>query len=306
MAPHPVPEGCQVIVLSPLQIHFSQTRIRSEFQDGRFVDDTLAEITGVLWRPSGDVSDPQGEPIADPVPVGEAALKGEKLHDLFAAAGQSVLYDGAAKPSKEETEPGSTPRPIVMLQCPFPYLEVTKWRCKLREPDGAPKLDPKTGLELYSHEERWFTFDNRRLYVLQRAAAALWPLEVRCKIAEVPGTLARTRELRKFDTRTFGCSIVVGRRDDPDPAPWSWRLSVGLPEEEQPEEGVAKAPGLRWRGGRGGAVANARRRAPKADAEEDDDDDEQPRNECIRNVLLFVMVYLFLRVVLSVFKSHFK
>mmetsp|Transcript_70272 Transcript_70272/g.131417 ORF Transcript_70272/g.131417 Transcript_70272/m.131417 type:complete len:310 (+) Transcript_70272:136-1065(+) len=305
MTSQQAPDGCQLILLSPLQIHFSQTRIRSEFQDGRMINDTLAEITGVLWEPQGSLSDPVGEAVGEAVQVGEAAVQGEKC-DAFASASSSPLlatHDGTEP--KEQADA----RRIVLLRGPFPCIEVTKWRCKLREADGAPKLDPKTGLELYSHEVRWFSFDNRRLYCLQRAAAALWPTEVRCEVVEVPGTLARTRELRKFDTRTFGCNVVVGRRDDKDAVPWSWRLAVGLPEEEQPEEGVARPPSMRWRGARGGASSmTTRRRAKKSDANEQDDDEEESSrgSECARNTLLFVMVYLLLRVALSICKHSFN
>mmetsp|Transcript_59096 Transcript_59096/g.132357 ORF Transcript_59096/g.132357 Transcript_59096/m.132357 type:complete len:309 (+) Transcript_59096:137-1063(+) len=298
------PDGCQLIHLSPLQIHFSQTRIRSEFQDGRLLSDTLAEITGVLWNPQGNASDPVGEMLGDAVRVGEAVVNGEKCEAFSSATCSTLLNDGT------EAEEQADARRIVLLRGPFPAIEVTKWRCKLREPDGTPKLDPKTGLELYSHEVRWFSFDNRRLYCLQQAAAALWPIEVRCEVVEVPGTLARTRELRKFDTRTFGCNVVVGRRDGTDVVPWSWRLAVGLPEEEQPEEGVARPPSMRWRGGRGGAASSgtARRRTKKNEANEQDDDEEESSrgSECARNTLLFVMVYLLLRVALSVCKHSFN
>ncbi|CAK0906659.1 unnamed protein product [Prorocentrum cordatum] len=55
------------------------------------------------------------------------------------------------------------------LEFPFPPIEVVRWRCKLRDNTGRPRLDPDTGEELYDSEENWFTLDNRRLYCLQEA-----------------------------------------------------------------------------------------------------------------------------------------
>ena len=35
-----------------------------------------------------------------------------------------------------------------------PDAKLPRWRCKLRDAEGAPRIDPETGLELYSQEER--------------------------------------------------------------------------------------------------------------------------------------------------------
>lgn len=255
---HTVPEGCRLILLSPFDIHFSQTRIRSEFQDGRTLEEALGQIV-----------------IAAP--------------DLPNA----------------DSEGGEEGKSFSLLSVPFPYIEVTKWRCKLREANGAPKVDPNTGLELYSEEERWFTFDNRRLCCLQRAAAAHWPKDVRCEAVEIPPNLARMRELRKFDTRTFGCSVLVGRRDDPEPETWSWRAAVGLPEEAQPEGGIARQKSLRWRGGRSSSRSETgkggRRGKPGAQ-----DGSDGGRLEPLRSALLFLLVYLALRLAVSLFRHRAK
>ncbi|OLP95618.1 hypothetical protein AK812_SmicGene22231 [Symbiodinium microadriaticum] len=172
-------KGLETLTLSPFEIHFSQTRIRSEFQDGRPLQLALDEIQVM---PNG-----QGEDF--------------------------------------------------LLVPPFPRIEVTRWRCKLRDSTGAAKLS-EGGQELYSQEERWFSFDNRRLCCLQRAAAQHWPKKVCCEVVEIPQTLARTRELRKFDTRNTGLSVLVGRRDDPNPEKWCWRTEVGLPTESEQEIGA--------------------------------------------------------------------
>lgn len=260
-----VPEGCRVILVSPFEVHFSQTRIRSEFQDGRTLQEAMAQITS-------------------------------------SSASRSLADTKEAKGTATEEE-----KQVMTLKAPFPHIEVTRWRCKLREADGAPKVDPNTGLELYSEEERWFTFDNRRLCCLQRAAAALWPDEVRCEVIEVPPTLARNRELRKFDTRTFGCSVLVGRRDDPNLETWSWRAAVGLPEEAQPEGGVGRQKSLRWRnvrnGGRGPGDRGGRRSGAGA---QDGGEGGRGSLEPLRSALLFLMVYLALRLGVSVFRHRFR
>mmetsp|Transcript_40996 Transcript_40996/g.87323 ORF Transcript_40996/g.87323 Transcript_40996/m.87323 type:complete len:303 (-) Transcript_40996:31-939(-) len=275
MAPA-MPEGCRKLLLSPFEVHFSQTRIRAEFQDGRRLEETTPQIEAVEGSTVAATCDAQSV-----APSPEAALaKGE---------------DNA----------------ILLLRAPFPSIEVTKWHCKLREADGTPRLDPDTGLELYSEEERWFTFDNRRLCCLQRAAAAVWPREARCEVIEIPPTLARLRELRKFDTRTFGCSVIVGRRDDPNPETWCWRSAVGVPEELQPEGGVARqrSSTARWRGGGAGRGVDGRGRRRRSGAGGDQEEPWEWEDwsaymlENGRNLLLFLLVYLALRLGLGLLRT---
>lgn len=260
MPPGVAPEGCEIILLSPFEIHFSQTRIRDQFQDSRTVEDAIASVT---WE----------------------ASKGE--------------YD-------DESERGG--KDAQVAEHPFPRIEVTRWRCKLREADGSPKVD-SAGMELYSHDERWFTFDNRRLYCLQQAATTRWPNEVRCEVVAVPGELAKTRELRKFDTRTFGNTVIVGKKDDSKEDrrgavgdTWSWRAAVGVPEEQQPEDGIARRPSTRYRGRDrrdGSGPGSGRRR------QEDEADESNGTNELIRSALLFFLLYLVLRIIVSVFRQRF-
>jgi len=243
-----------VVLLSPFEVHFSQTRIRAEFQDGHKLEETTEQI-------------------------------------------------------KAEEKIENTENDFIVLNAPFPRIEVTRWRCKLREADGTPKVDPTTGLELYSHEERWFTFDNRRLCCLQRAAAALWPSEARCEVVEIPSTLARMRELRKFDTRTFGCNVIVGRRDDPNPETWCWRTAVGMPLETQPEEGVARQRSLRWRGNtRANSMGETGGRGPRRGFAGSREDGEGgfAGTEVVRSALLFLLVYLGLRLTVSVFRHALR
>lgn len=265
-----IPEGCRVVLLSPTEIHFSQTRIRDAFQDGRLVAETIPTI--------------KAGPIVD-----RAKAK--------AAADAGVSATEATEDLSE-----SQGRPFQLLSHPFPRIEVTRWRCKLREADGQPRLDPATGLELYSQEEHFFSFDNRRLYCLQKAAALLWPQEVRCEVVELPANMARTRELRKFDTRTFGLSVIVGPRDDPDATTsWNWRTAVGLPEESQPEIGIARQKSARWRGrpSNRGAPNSGRRRSQK-----DQEEEGQGTSDIAHNALIFFLVYLGLRLVVSFIRQY--
>lgn len=266
-----VAEGCKVVLLSPLEIHFSQTRVSLEFQDGHTLEETLSEIKAV---PSNEAPE---EMLNDAEDVSENCM-------LTANGGEE---DDDAK------------KDFRILLVPFPMIEVIRWRCKLREPSGAPKVDPATGLELYSTEERWFTFDNRRLYCLQKAAMDQWPIPVRCQVIAVPMKLAKTRELRKFDTKTFGCRVAVGRRDDPDITSWSWRAAAGLPEEEQPENGVARQAKVRWRGkGSRGDGRNSGSSADKGGG--------NSMLEMLRSALLFFLVYLSLRLAFSIARHYLK
>mmetsp|Transcript_22751 Transcript_22751/g.52632 ORF Transcript_22751/g.52632 Transcript_22751/m.52632 type:complete len:268 (+) Transcript_22751:82-885(+) len=242
-------EASEVITLCPFDIHFSQTRIRPEFQDGRSLQTALDQM--------------QAEPLA-------------------------------------RTDEGDGE---LLLVPPFPRIEVTKWRCKLRDSTGAPKLDSDTGCELYSQEERWFSFDNRRLCCLQRAAAAQWPKKVMCEAIEIPQTLARTRELRKFDTRSSGCSVFVGRRDEPNPERWCWRTTVGLPAAE-PEPGVVMR--LRHRGDRAREAEPGdlpfKRGQRQRPAEESDD--KGSAMEVLRGLLLFMIIYLVMRIVVILWQKY--
>mmetsp|Transcript_25557 Transcript_25557/g.40953 ORF Transcript_25557/g.40953 Transcript_25557/m.40953 type:complete len:310 (-) Transcript_25557:63-992(-) len=287
-------QDCRVVLLSPFDIHFSQTRLRNEFQDGHTVDETTRLIQTVPRGTRRTLAE-GGSGAADANTT--EAKEGEQEE----ADEEDILGEGC-----EDLSAVTRGEEFKLQSFPFPRIEVTKWRCKLREPDGSPKIDPSTGLELYSHEERWFTFDNRRLYCLQKAATAVWPTEVRCEVIEVPHNMAKCRELRKFDTRTFGCTVLVGRRDDTNIDTWSWRAAVGLPEELQPEEGVARQKSMRWRGrgGRGGPHSGGRghRRGQFTEEEE-----KGPVGlELMRSALLFFLVYLGLRVVVSVFRHRYQ
>jgi len=253
--------GSRVVLLSPLEVHFSQTRIRAEFQDGRALPDTTTEIEAVPYQPSSSSSS-SSAPLAE-------------------SSGEAASGEGE----------------MIFLRAPFPPIEVTKWRCKLRDSDGAPKVDAATGQQLYSEEEHWFTFDNRRLCCLQRAAAAVWPKQALCEVVDIPQTVARFKELRKFDTKTGGYSVIVGRRDAENNENWCWRSAVGLPAAAQPEGGVARQQ-VRWRGHNRGGRGKVSRKDIWRGGEGGGQEEEErgsPGAEFVRSMALFLLVYLVLR-----------
>jgi len=126
------------------------------------------------------------------------------------------------------------------LDFPFPPIEVVRWRCKLRDKTGRPRVDPKTGEEIYDSEENWFTLDNRRLYCLQEVALRHWPDRCVARVSEVLGCGPRhhMRELRKFRTMDSGRSIMVGSGlEGVGFMRWSWREKTGEDAPRQHAEG---------------------------------------------------------------------
>lgn len=320
------------LLLSPLDIKFSQTRIRAEFQDGRTVAETMEEMVveslpdDFKYRtaaPTSKVCETDDAVDEKSETEKEDGDESGTLKEAENSAGQddTVAENGTSNPPTPSSKatsstavpdgdagtpslvPDGEPRPKI-IKCPFPAVEVIRWRCKLREADGSAKVD-KEGLELYSHEAHWFTFDNRRLYCLQNVAMKHWPERVVCEVLEVPTTLARTRELRKFDTRTFGSKVQIGRRDTEDLPMWCWRLEAGLEEEAPPEDGIAKEPSLRRR----------RRMAPPPPPpprsrrggrrnQRSNEGQDQGKWDLVRSATLFCMIYLGLRVVVSLFRKY--
>lgn len=109
----------------------------------------------------------------------------------------------------------------VILDAPFPPIEIIRWRPKLREEDGKP-IEDDSGSTLLG-EECWFTFDNRRLYCLQRAAMSQWPRPVAAVVRVMYDVPTIRSAVRKFRTTTRGQSVTISRRDDVVPqACWDW------------------------------------------------------------------------------------
>lgn len=109
----------------------------------------------------------------------------------------------------------------VMLRTPFPPISIIRWRPKMREHDGTTITNEDGTVVL--GEPCWFTFDNRRLYCLQAAAAKHWPRRAAC-VAHVMRDLPTNKcTPRKFRTTDSGNSVNISRRYDLVPkAVWSW------------------------------------------------------------------------------------
>lgn len=222
-------------LLSPFEVHFSQAHIRPEFQDGRTVDDTIAEIQGELCSP------------------------------LDTEAYPGVITKGDS---------------WWLLKTPFPEIEVIQWRCKLRAEDGSMKVDA-SGNELYGERE-WYSLDNRRLYSLQKAAAKLYPKEVRCAVRVIRQEDSNYREFRKFRTPDLGRTVGIGHREAVEMPRWSWRREVGLPDEPLPVGVAVVKPARKKRNGHNSS-------------ERQGGDEDEGKRDLSTNALLFVLVYAVLR-----------
>jgi hypothetical protein len=108
-------------------------------------------------------------------------------------------------------EPGAGDYDII-LKAPFPTIEIIRWSQNGRKKGG---------------HEHWFSFDNRRLYCLQRVAAQYWPKRVGAAVEVMYADPGQIR--KKLDSQTSGLSVSIGhafataRQLDE----WSWRSYVG-------------------------------------------------------------------------------
>lgn len=212
-------KGTRKRLISPMDVHFSQTHIRPEFQDGKgLVEDAITNMKKLSMEP------------------------------ILSEDGNAALAEVGAPINDSQWW---------LLQPDFPEIEVIEWRCKLRNPDGALKTDA-AGNELHGDLE-WYTLDNRRLYCLQKAAIANWPADVRCIVSVILQQEGNQREFRKFRTLDLGRTIGIGHRDDEKMERWSWRTAVGLPEEALPSgTAVVKAPRRRLPNGRNSGPRSGR------------------------------------------------
>lgn len=111
----------------------------------------------------------------------------------------------------------------VILQFPFPAIEIIRYH--------APSLEHTSKVlvsEIFGEVpagDHWFTLDNRRLYCLQRAAAACWPRRAGIAVEILYASPGSVR--RKCDTTTYGCSVAISHstRDAPI-SRWDWRVEV--------------------------------------------------------------------------------
>lgn len=108
----------------------------------------------------------------------------------------------------------------LVLRPPFPPMEIIRLKQERREADGERARDEK-GRKLFG-EESWFTFDNRRLYCLQRAALRLWPRVVGV-VVKVLYDFPEVRCARhKFRTTSDGRTVKISLPDGRPGALWSW------------------------------------------------------------------------------------
>lgn len=109
----------------------------------------------------------------------------------------------------------------LLLDAPFPPIEIIRWRPKLREQDGTP-LEDESGETLLG-AECWFTLDNRRLYCLQSVAVREWPCSVGASVRVMYDVPIAKSAARKFRTTTMGSSVNISMRYDAVPhACWNW------------------------------------------------------------------------------------
>lgn len=109
-----------------------------------------------------------------------------------------------------------------ILEVPFDAIEIIRWR----------KRD-ESGVEPDSRH--WFTFDNRRLYCLQRCAIALWPKRVGVVVQALYA--ATDGSHRKDNSLTAGRRVWIGHSLKALTAGWDWRdalpTATGSDEETQ-------------------------------------------------------------------------
>jgi len=101
----------------------------------------------------------------------------------------------------------------IIIEAPFPAIEIIRWSPNGRKGGGG---------------EHWFTFDNRRLYCLQRFAVECWPKRVAAKVEVMYADSGGIR--KKLDTQTQGSSVFIGHAfaTADELKEWAWRKAVQL------------------------------------------------------------------------------
>jgi len=99
----------------------------------------------------------------------------------------------------------------IILEVPFPSIEIIRWSEYGRSAGG---------------EDHWFSFDNRRLYCLQRVAAEYWPKRVGVIVEVLYADSGTIR--KKLDSRTHGLSVSIGHAfaAEDELQQWVWRQAV--------------------------------------------------------------------------------
>lgn len=165
----------------------------------------------------------------------DIAFSQNVIYPLFSNGGsvdEVVSQIRVREPSDDNVEAD------LVLEPPFPKIEVIWWCPKLRNGEGKPLLDEQ-GSERRGREAL-FSIDNRRLYALQRAAVARYPKTCVVEVSVITDKGEVARHLKKFRTRLNGLSITisewngVGRdnaRDYTALRVWDWRSVVTQAEE---------------------------------------------------------------------------
>lgn len=107
----------------------------------------------------------------------------------------------------------------IILTAPFPTIEIIRY-----SPNGR-------GAGGQGDDDHWFTFDNRRLYCLQRMAAERWPKRVGVAVEVLYADNGAIR--KKLDSLSCGLTVSIGHAfataDELDE--WDWQQAV---EERAP------------------------------------------------------------------------
>jgi len=105
----------------------------------------------------------------------------------------------------------------ITLQAPFPTIEIIRY-----SPNGR-------GAGGQAEDDHWFTFDNRRLYCLQRKAAEYWPKHVGCVVEVLYADNGSIQ--KKLDTMTYGLTVNIGHAfaTAEELEEWSWEDDVAQP-----------------------------------------------------------------------------
>lgn len=112
--------------------------------------------------------------------------------------------------SEIKTKPGSGSYDVI-LDTPFHAIEIVRWHKRdlsAEEPEGM----------------HWLTFDNRRLYCLQRAATALWPQRVGVAVQALYA--ATNGYERKDNSMTAGRRVSIGHSPKLLTDRWDWRSAI--------------------------------------------------------------------------------
>merc|ERR1719265_2870381 len=105
-------------------------------------------------------------------------------------------------------------------------MEIIRLKQERRE-DGGERVRDEKGKRSWG-EESWFTFDNRRLYCLQRTALQHWPRPCAVVVKVLFDFPAVRCARHKFRTTTDGCSVKISLPDGQPGELWTWQQAAKL------------------------------------------------------------------------------